>query len=100
MRSHISFAAILVSASMLAVPVSAQDKLGVDICDDFLTKYEACSAKMPSAQRDQVKAGMEQMRNSWKPMTANPQSKAALEGVCKQMGDTMKASMASYGCQW
>jgi hypothetical protein len=95
---------VLATAAFLAImpwscAASAQ-ALGVPVCDEFLTKYEACVAKMPAQQQAAFKLSLDQMRTGWTGMATNPQTKPALEGICKQMTDSMKAAMASYGCQW
>jgi hypothetical protein len=100
MRLSASTLVSLVALAVSAAGAVAQEPLGVAACDEFFTKYEACIAKMPAAQQPQFKGQMDQMRAGWLPMAANPQTKPALEGVCTQMGVSMKASMAQFGCEW
>jgi hypothetical protein len=76
------------------------EPLGIPACDEFMTKYEACIAKMPSANQATFKGTLDQMRTGWRGMAANPQTKGSLEGVCKQMSDSLKAAMTQAGCQW
>ncbi|MGL4634510.1 MAG: hypothetical protein ACRCWF_00875 [Beijerinckiaceae bacterium] len=84
----------------LAIPVLAQDAVGIPVCDAFLTKYDACMKNQPAAQKAQFDQMMTQMRTSWKQMAANPQSKPALETACKQITDQMKTQLnaAPYNC--
>jgi hypothetical protein len=72
---------------------------GVAACDDFLKKYEACiTSKIPAAQKATYQGQIEQLRKSWSDMAKNPNMKAGLESACRQMSDTMKASLSSFGC--
>jgi hypothetical protein len=99
MRKLPALAAAAVISLLLCTPVAAQ-QLGVPACDEFLTKYQACITKMPAQQQSAFKSSMEQMRTGWAGLAANPQAKPALEGVCRQMSDNMKAAMTQFGCQW
>jgi hypothetical protein len=78
----------------------AQDKIGVEACDTFITKYEACMKDKAGAQRAQFDQMITQMRTSWKQMADNPQTKPMLDQNCRQMIDTVKASLntAPYSC--
>ena len=77
------------------------EKIGVPECDEFIAKYEACvSGKVPEAQRAQYKSGLEQWRDSWRKLAANPQTKATLTQVCKTQLETAKTSMKSFGCNF
>jgi hypothetical protein len=94
-----TFAATVAICTSLAAPVGAEP-LGVLVCDEFLSKYEACIVKMPPQQQPAFKSSLDQMRTGWSGLAANPQAKPALEGVCRQMNDNMKTAMAQFGCQW
>lgn len=95
-----TLAAILVAAGASAA-AAADDSVGVAACDDFLKKYESCvTAKVPEAQRATLTAAISQMRASWKPMAANPQTKGALESACQQSAAQVKQATSAYGCTW
>lgn len=80
---------------------AGKDKIGVPECDEYIEKYEACvSAKVPEAARGAMRSSIQQMRQSWKQVAANPQAKAALAGGCKQAQETSKQSMSVYACAW
>ncbi len=80
---------------------SSGDKIGVPECDEFIEKYEACVMnKVPEAARATMKSSIEQMRESWKKVAANPQAKSALAGGCKQTLESTKQSMGAYACAW
>jgi hypothetical protein len=100
MRWSTSLLCATACVAVLASPAMAQEKIGVEACDTFFVKYEACIAKMQAAQQAQFKAQMEQLRTGWKSLAANPQTKATLESTCTQMGTQMKAAVAPVGCEW
>jgi|ERR1041384_6120242 hypothetical protein len=75
------------------------DKIGVEECDDYLAKYEACvNSKVPEAARAQLKASFEQTRKSWQALAATQQGKAGLAQACTAAHNAAKQSMAAYGC--
>jgi hypothetical protein len=100
MRWSTSLLCVVASAALMAFPTLAQEKIGVEACDTFFVKYEACIAKMQAAQQAQFKGQMEQLRSGWKAMAGNPQTKATLEATCTQMSTQMKAAVAPVGCEW
>lgn len=68
---------------------------GVPECDQYLEKVYACiSDKVPEAQRDMMKQGIEQSKSSWAAIT----DKAALATQCKAAMDQAKASFGAMGC--
>lgn len=92
-------ATVVIVASALSSSVLAEP-LGIPACDAFLTKYDACTARMPAAQQDVFNTSVNQMRTGWKGLAANPQTRASLDSVCTQMSNNMKTAMTSYGCKW
>jgi hypothetical protein len=88
------------TASPAASPAApAGDKTGVEECDDYLAKYEACvNSKVPEAARATMKSSFEQTRAAWRKAAATPQGKAGLAQACKAARDAAKTSMAAYGC--
>ena len=78
---------------------TAGEKIGVPECDEYLANYDACiTGKVPEVARAQYKAGIDQMRTSWKKLAENPQTKASLAAACKQSAEQARAAMKSYGC--
>ena len=82
-----------------AAPAAAGDTVtagtGVPECDAYLEKVYACIAdKVPEAQRDMMKQGIEQSKSSWAAVT----DKAALAAQCKTAMDQAKASFGAMGC--
>jgi hypothetical protein len=80
---------------------SAGDKVGVPECDEFLAKYEACvSGKVPELARAQYQSSLKQLRESWKKLAENPQTKGTLASVCKQSKEQTEAALKTYGCSF
>ena len=68
---------------------------GVPECDDYLNKVYACiSDKVPEAQRDMMKQGIEQSKAGWAAIT----DKSALAAQCTTAMDQAKASFGAMGC--
>ncbi|HEX8071531.1 MAG TPA: hypothetical protein VF546_16375 [Pyrinomonadaceae bacterium] len=87
------------ATSPAATAAPAGDKIGVEECDDYLAKYEAClNSKVPEAGRAQLKSAFDQTRKSWQGLAATPQGKQGLATACKAARDAAKQSMAAYGC--
>ena len=82
-----------------AAPAAAGDTVtagtGVPECDTYLEKvYDCIADKVPEAQRDMMKQGIEQSKSSWAAVT----DKAALAAQCKTAMDQAKASFGAMGC--
>jgi hypothetical protein len=100
MLKSVMLTATAILACVSAATAQTPEPLGIPACDEFLTKYEGCIAKMPAANQPTFKSTLDQMRTGWTGMAANAQARPALEGVCKQMSDSMKVAMTQSGCQW
>lgn len=75
------------------------DKIGVPECDDYIAKYETCvSDKVPAAARAQYESSLAQMRNSWRDLAANPQTRSGLAQACKAATESARQSMKPMGC--
>ncbi len=89
------------SAMAFAGPSAAQDKVGVEVSDTFIAKYEACiAAKVPASVQEQMKDGITQMRSMWKIMAADVNMKEKVPAMCQQASDTVKQQSAALGCVW
>ncbi len=72
--------------------------IGVPECDDFLAKYDSCTNKVPEMVRAQYENAGKQMRDQWKRLADNPQTKASLAAACKQAVEQQAAAWKMYGC--
>ena len=52
----------------------AQDKVGIEVCDTFLEKYQACVKDKAGDQRAQFEQMIGQLRTQWKQMAADAQT--------------------------
>jgi hypothetical protein len=95
----LSRAGITGIALLAGVAVAQAQSTGIAVCDDFLTKYDACVvSKIPEAQRAMYKTQLDQTRKSWLDMSKNPTTKATMESTCKQTMDATKPSLTALGC--
>ena len=86
---------------LIADPALAQGKVGVEACDAFIAKYEACvTAKLPAAAQAPAKDGINQMRTLWQAMAADPATKNRVAGLCQQAADAIRQQTAALGCLW
>jgi hypothetical protein len=78
----------------------AQDKVGIEVCDTFLDKYQTCVKDKAGDQRAQLEQMITQLRTLWKQMASDPQTKPSLEAACKQSIEAVKPSLnaAPYNC--
>jgi hypothetical protein len=72
--------------------------IGVPECDDFLAKYDSCTSKVPEMVRAQYENAGKQMRDQWKKLAENPQTKGSLAAACKQAVEQQAAAWKMYGC--
>jgi hypothetical protein len=105
MKLSVTFASFL--SLLFLSPAAAQTLVGVPVCDDFLKKYEQCLDKLsadPAAVgvKASLQQTVQQMRTSYKTMADNPQTRPAVEQVCKQSLEQVKVQMsaAPYHCSF
>jgi hypothetical protein len=92
---------LAVAAAIVAGPAAlAQDKVGIEVCDTFLDKYQTCVKDKAGDQRAQLEQMITQLRTQWKQMASDPQTKPSLEAACKQSIEAVKPSLnaAPYNC--
>ncbi len=70
------------------------DKIGVQECDDYLTKFEACLKDVPEAGRPAMEQAMKQNRDAWKDMAKEPATRAGLKTACQTALDALKQNPA------
>lgn len=90
-------AALGIAAASSAI---AEDKVGIEVCDTFLDKYEACLKDKSGAQRAQFDQMISHLRTTWRQMARDEQTKPTLEDACKQTLESVKHSLnsAPYNC--
>jgi hypothetical protein len=65
---------------------------GVAECDEYITKYTACIAKMPAAGKSTAEAGFKIQQDAWKAQAGTPEGKAALKVGCKMTLDSLASN--------
>lgn len=70
---------------------AAGESIGVSECDDFLKKFDECSARNP-ALKASMGDNVKQYREGWKAAAATPQGKESLKTMCKSSSETITAS--------
>jgi hypothetical protein len=71
---------------------AAGGAIGVAECDEYITKYSACIAKMPAASKSTAEAGFKAQQDAWKASAATPAGKAALKTGCKITLDSLASN--------
>lgn len=92
---------LLIVMMTAGAPAFAQDKVGIEVCDIFLDKYQACvKDKSAGDQRAQLEQMIGQLRTQWKQLAADPQTRPSFEAACKQTIDSVKPTLnaAPYNC--
>lgn len=89
----------LAFAGFAGAALAEDQPIGIAACDSFINNYEACvSTKVPEAQRAMLSGQLTQLRDQWRQLAGNPQTRTSLEQVCKAQNDAMRQAMQSYGC--
>lgn len=86
------------STPATATVSTSSASVGVPECDDFLKKYDSCTGKVPEMVRAQYENAGKQMRDQWKKLADNPDTKGSLAAACKQAVEQQAAAWKMYGC--
>jgi hypothetical protein len=86
---------------VLAHEASAQDKVGIPVCDAFLVKYDACIATIERVdRRTRLQETAAQLRATWIAAAADKSGSANLEQLCLKVADGTKQNATMSKCQW
>ncbi len=89
------------SAEDPAPEVAAEDgKIGVEACDDFVAKFDACRDKLPEDQREALASVIDFTIQEWRESAKDPAARAALPETCQQAIENQRGSMEYFGCEW
>lgn len=81
--------------------VSADEgKIGVEACDDFVVKFDACREKLPEDQREALANLIDYTIQGWRDSAKDPVGRAGLPEVCRQMTESQRPTMEYFGCEW
>jgi hypothetical protein len=73
------------------IATAAGESIGVSECDDYLKKFDECSAKNP-ALKASMGDSVKQYREGWKAAAATPQGRESLKSKCKSSIEQLAAS--------
>ena len=73
-------------------------KTGVDLCDDYATKWKACIAKAPTDQQPKLRKELGEHLAAWKQTVDGGGSAAAVEIGCTTALENGKAQSKDWGC--
>lgn len=90
---------VLILTWFLSAAAAAEDKTDVPACDDLIHKYHDCiETKVAAKQQATFRASLQSMRKNWLQLSREPNGKDALKVMCPMTADTVKRSMARFGC--
>src|SRR5262245_30872946 len=92
-------ARLLLAAALLAPSLALAQETGIPVCDDFIARYETCiETRIPDNARAQFTETLTQWRLQLKSLAADPSNQLTLTGVCNQMIEQSRATLAPYDC--
>jgi hypothetical protein len=74
------------------------DGIGVPACDEYITKVEACAAKVGGQIGESLKRGAKMFGDAWKDNAKDPQMKDQLPKTCTDATAAAKKQFAQ--CDW
>jgi hypothetical protein len=93
----LSYAVVVGAAS----PAAAFEPTGVTECDDFLTKYEACLAKMDEKNRESYAENLESFAQQYKELSGDEAVRPMLIEQCTADTVDLGATLtADFGCEF
>jgi hypothetical protein len=100
-RRRISWVLALGLPVLLVSEASAQDKVGIPVCDAFLAKYDACIASIERPERRaRLQETAAQLRTTWIAAAADKSGSANLEQLCLKVAEGTKQNATMSKCQW
>ena len=86
----------------LPPPPSTFEKVGVEVCDQYVTDYVACiDAKVPEDERDAQRRHVDENVSAWKQMASGgPSAEKGLQTACRIAREQAKRVTADWGCEW
>jgi hypothetical protein len=71
------------------------EAIGIDECDAYFTKAEACLSKVPPENKTAMQSAIKANREAWRDVAKNAANKDALKVGCKATLDAFIASNPS-----
>ncbi|MFL0810686.1 MAG: hypothetical protein K6L76_09750 [Agarilytica sp.] len=73
--------------------------IGIAVCDDFLNRYRACYADMPTNLQYSMKSGLDNTEKALQKLADEGDTKK-LESACIQLEKGISQAMMAQGCPW
>ena len=89
----------------LGVPLSGMalsaDEIGIPECDRFITSYETCvTDKVPASHRVTFTQQVAALRQTWRSLAENPQTRSQLQQICVSQAEQMRRGLEPFGCNF
>lgn len=99
MKARVLLAPIILAVGLAPVAL-AEERVGIDVCDNFLDKYQTCVRERGGDQRADLEKMIVKLRGQWKELADNPNTKGKLEESCKHTIETVKPTLNAepYKC--
>jgi len=88
------------SAMAEPLPVDEKYKVGIDECDQFIAKYDACLRSLPEGIQRPTLAGFEKAVATWQASAKTTENKAMLVESCTMLEKSTRSAMKAQGCAW
>ena len=62
------------------------------VCEEYLSRFEACAVKIPPSGRASMLDAIKQMRSAWAAAAANPETSDTIAAACQQALDAIQQS--------
>jgi hypothetical protein len=80
---------------------AAGPAIGVPLCDEFLSKFEACiDDHVPDQEQAALRRALKGHRQAWKGAPTNAAGRAGLLATCRHVTEVTKKKTEQYGCEW
>ena len=76
----------------------AAEPIGISECDDYISTYESCLAKVPDDKRAGFRATLNDQRRKWYAAATGGGDQAEIAQQCKSAASDALAKMSDYGC--
>jgi hypothetical protein len=102
MKNTITTLLAVVAVVTLAACGRAQfSNVGIEECDSFLDKYEACIiANVPGEQSEVLLDALALTRKNWQGIVADPEDDTDLQVACIELTTDTAIAMRAYGCDF
>lgn len=67
--------------------------IGVAPCDEYITRYSACIARMPESVHDTARQGLRATCDAWRAAAETPRGAEALEQACSKALEALQQNV-------